>query len=63
MSTKSAACPDSAKIVPITAKTTNISELLQPYGFGDVPFVRLQLAPVNFQVTEPLANTTAISGR
>jgi starch phosphorylase len=39
MSTKSAARPDSAKIIPMTAKTTTISELLQPYGFEAVPFV------------------------
>ena len=39
MSTKSVARPDSAKVVPMVTKTASISELLQPYGSGAIPFV------------------------
>ncbi|SRR6266404_176432 len=39
MNTKTVARPDSAKVVPMTAKTANISELLQPYGSGAIRFV------------------------
>src|SRR6266853_2119271 len=38
MSTKTVARPDSAKVVPMTAKPANISELLQPYGSGAIRF-------------------------
>ena len=37
MSTKSAVRPDSAKVVPMTTKATNIQELLRQYG-GSIPF-------------------------
>ena len=43
MSTKLAPRPDSAKVVPMTSpqttKTANVSELLQRYGSGAIPFV------------------------
>jgi len=43
MSTKIAPRPDSAKVVPMTtpqtSKTANVSELLQRYGSGAIPFV------------------------
>jgi glycogen phosphorylase len=39
MSTKTALQPDSAKVVPLTTKTVNISEILEPYGSGAIPFV------------------------
>jgi len=38
MSTQSTARPDSAKVVPMTTKSTNISTLLQEYGSG-IPFL------------------------
>jgi glycogen phosphorylase len=38
MSTKSMPRPDSAKVVPLTAKPTDISKLLQKYGTADIPF-------------------------
>ena len=39
MSTKSVARPDSAKVVPMTTKNANVSELLQRYGSSSIPFV------------------------
>jgi len=39
MSTKSIARPDSAKVVPMTTKVTNVSELLKRYGSSAIPFV------------------------
>jgi len=39
MSTKSVVRPDSAKVVPMTTKTANLSELLQRYGSSSIPFV------------------------
>lgn len=39
MSTESVARRDSAKVVPMSTKTSNISELLQPYGNGTLRFV------------------------
>jgi len=39
MSTKSVVRPDSAKVVPMTTKTANISDLLRQYGSGAIPFV------------------------
>src|SRR5215469_1361861 len=39
MSTKSIARPDSAKVVPMTTKVTNVSELLKRYGSSGIPFV------------------------
>jgi glycogen phosphorylase len=38
MSTKSVARPDSAKILPLATKPTNITKLLQRYGTGEIPF-------------------------
>src|ERR1700692_4215302 len=38
MSTKSVMRPDSARVVPMATKKENISELLQPYGSGAMPF-------------------------
>ena len=38
MSTKIVARPDSAKVVPMATKPANISELLQRYGSGAIPF-------------------------
>src|SRR5215813_1095907 len=37
MSTKSAPRPDSAKVVPMTTKSANTSDLLQQYGTGSTP--------------------------
>src|SRR5271165_4122593 len=39
MSTKNVVRPDSAKIVPMATKPANISDLLQQYGCGPIPFV------------------------
>jgi starch phosphorylase len=39
MSTESVARRNSAKVVPMSTKTSNISELLQPYGNGTLRFV------------------------
>ena len=39
MSTKGAVRPESAKIVPMTTRAGNVSELLQQYGCGPIPFV------------------------
>jgi len=39
MSTKRAVRPESAKVVPMTMRTANVSELLQQYGCGPIPFV------------------------
>ena len=39
MSTKSAPRPDSAKVIPIATKTTDIRELLQQYGSSAIPFM------------------------
>ena len=42
MSTKSMVRADSAKVVPMTTKSANISELLQRYGSSTIPFVGKQ---------------------
>src|SRR5215510_573255 len=39
MSTKSIARADSDKVVPMTTKVTNVSELLKRYGSSAIPFV------------------------
>src|SRR5580700_3840294 len=39
MSTKSVVRPKAVKTVPMTASTTNVSDLLQRYGCGSMPFV------------------------
>src|SRR6266496_5659115 len=39
MSTKPVARTDAAKVVPMRAKPVEISELLQQYGCGPIPFV------------------------
>src|SRR5271170_4875803 len=39
MSTKTVVRPNSAKVVPMTTKPDNISDLLQQYGCGPIPFV------------------------
>ncbi len=39
MSTESVVRPNSAKVVPMTAKATNVSDLLKQYGCGPIPFV------------------------
>jgi glycogen phosphorylase len=44
MSTKSAPQPDSAKVVPITPSSANVSLLLQQYGCGPVPFMGMESA-------------------
>src|SRR5271157_1706564 len=38
MSTKSAPRPTSAKVVPMTTTPASVSQLLQQYGFGPIPF-------------------------
>ncbi len=37
MSTQSASRPDSAKVVPMTKSSVNVSQLLQQYGCGPIP--------------------------
>ena len=44
MSTKSVVHPNSAKVVPMAAKTSNISDLLKQYGSGPIPFVGTESA-------------------
>src|SRR5271166_5890006 len=39
MSPKSAPRPDSANVVPMTTNSTSVSQLLQQYGCGPIPFV------------------------
>ena len=39
MNTKRAVRPESAKVVPMTTRAGNISELLEQYGCGPIPFV------------------------
>jgi len=39
MSTKPVARTDAAKVVPMSAKPVEISDLLQQYGCGPIPFV------------------------
>jgi len=39
MSTKPVARTDAAKVVPMTARPANTSDLLQQYGLGPIPFV------------------------
>jgi glycogen phosphorylase len=39
MSSKSAPRPDTAKVVPITPTTASVSQLLNQYGCGPIPFV------------------------
>lgn len=39
ISTKSVRCPESAKVVPLTTKAANTSDLLKQYGCGPIPFV------------------------
>ena len=39
MSTESVVRPTSAKVVPMTAKAANVSDLLKQYGCGPIPFV------------------------
>src|SRR6202050_3686813 len=44
MSTKSVVHPNSAKVVPMAAKTSNISDLRKQYGRGPIPFVGTESA-------------------
>src|ERR1700730_167063 len=39
MSTESVATPSSAKVVPMTTSAANVSDLLQQYGCGPIPFI------------------------
>src|ERR1700733_15236903 len=39
MSTNLAARPSSAKVVPLTSSATNVSDVLQQYGCGTMPFI------------------------
>jgi starch phosphorylase len=39
MSTNRAARPSSAKVVPMTSSATNVSDVLQNYGYGAMPFI------------------------
>jgi len=39
MSTESVARPSSAKVVPMTTSAANVSNLLQHYGCGSIPFI------------------------
>jgi starch phosphorylase len=39
MSTNRVARPGSAKVVPMTASATNVSNVLQQYGYGAMPFI------------------------
>jgi glycogen phosphorylase len=39
MSTESVARPSSAKVVPMTTSAANVSDLLQQYGCGPIPFI------------------------
>jgi len=39
MSTNHVARPSSAKVVPMTTSTTNVSDVLQQYGYGAMPFI------------------------
>jgi starch phosphorylase len=44
MSTNRVARPGSAKVVPMTSSSTNVSDALQPYGFGAMPFMGTESA-------------------
>ena len=39
MSTNRVARPSSAKVVPMTTSATNVSDALQQYGYGALPFI------------------------
>src|ERR1700724_3157649 len=39
MSTNRVARPSSAKVVPMTASATNVSNVLQQYGYAAMPFI------------------------
>ena len=39
MSTNRVARPSSAKVVPMTSSATNVSDVLQQYGYGAMPFI------------------------
>jgi starch phosphorylase len=39
MSTNRVVRPGSAKVAPMTTSDANVSDLLQPYGFGSTPFI------------------------
>src|SRR6202048_5202574 len=39
MSTNRVARPNSAKVVPMTTSATNVSDVLQEYGYGAMPFI------------------------
>src|SRR3984893_12608445 len=39
MSTNRVARPSSAKVVPMTTSATNVSDALQQYGYGAMPFI------------------------
>jgi len=39
MSTNRVARPSSAKVVPMTSSATNVSDVLQRYGYGAMPFI------------------------
>src|ERR1700693_4943425 len=39
MSTNRVARPSSAKVVPMTSSGTNVSDVLQQYGYGAMPFI------------------------
>src|ERR1700676_5363542 len=39
MSTNRVARPSSAKVVPMASSATNVSDVLQQYGYGAMPFI------------------------
>jgi hypothetical protein len=47
MSTNPAVRPSSAKVVPLTSSTTNVSDVLPHYGYGAMPFIRTENAFMN----------------
>jgi len=44
MNTESVARPSSAKVVPMTTSAANVSNLLQHYGCGSIPFIGMENA-------------------
>src|SRR6201982_1087196 len=44
MNTESVARPSSAKVVPMTTRAANVSNLLQHYGCGSIPFIGMENA-------------------
>ena len=62
MSTNRAARPSSAKVVPVTTSATNVSDVLQKYGCGTMPFIGTENAFYEWQLVWHTAGTPDFHG-